>query len=258
MKEIKGIAFFDLDGTLLDGHSKITKEIANSMQELYRNHVIPVIATGRTNLEITSILNQTGIKSSVTMNGQVVTYEGERIFSDTFSKDACLKLHQKTQELGQELAFYNPNNIYLSGYSDAAKKCYSYINSGLPPLDPTFYEHQDVNMMLIIGEDQDEQYHQALPDFTYFRNGPFAIDVIKKGNSKGTGVKQFLKNSGLEGVPTYAFGDGPNDLDLFHACDYKIAMGNAVEHLKDIATFVTKKNTDGGIIHGLKHYQLLD
>lgn len=58
-------------------------------------------------------------------------------------------------------------------------------------------------------------------------------------------------------VPTFAFGDGPNDFDLFKACDFKIAMGNAVDGLKEIADFVTKTNLEGGINHALKHYQLI-
>lgn len=58
---------------------------------------------------------------------------------------------------------------------------------------------------------------------------------------------------GLNGIPTYAFGDGINDLALFEACDYGIAMGNAREELKEKATFISTKNTENGIVNGLKN-----
>ncbi len=54
--------------------------------------------------------------------------------------------------------------------------------------------------------------------------------------------KIFLTPWGLNGIPTYAFGDGINDLALFEACDYGIAMGNAREELKrKKATFISTK-----------------
>ncbi|MGG5317999.1 hypothetical protein IGI49_004898 [Enterococcus sp. AZ071] len=60
-----------------------------------------------------------------------------------------------------------------------------------------------------------------------------------------------------ENVPTYAFGDGNNDLPMFEAVDYRIAMGNGTDKIKKAADFVTKSNEDGGIIHGLHHLNLI-
>ena len=48
----KALAFFDLDGTLLDEHSQITPEISEAMHRLRQNDVLPIIATGRTETEI--------------------------------------------------------------------------------------------------------------------------------------------------------------------------------------------------------------
>ena len=33
-----------------------------------------------------------------------------------------------------------------------------------------------------------------------------------------------------------------------------VAMGNAIEELKELADFVTRSNNDGGIVFGLNHY----
>ena len=58
-------------------------------------------------------------------------------------------------------------------------------------------------------------------------------------------------------MPTFGFGDGSNDFALLEACDYKIAMGNGLPELKEIADFVTLKNTEGGIVHALNHFELI-
>lgn len=258
MTTVKGLAFFDLDGTLLDGNSQITAEISTAMKALQDNQIIPVIATGRTNLEITGFAEQTGINSFITMNGQHVLFEGDTVYSQSIPKEVCQRLYHKTQELNHEIGYYTPTSICVSAHTPMVKKAYDFINSPLPRLDATFYEENNVNMFLAFCEENDDLYHEAFPELTFFRNGPHAIDIISKGGSKGSGVRELVKALHLEGVPTYGFGDGTNDIDLLKACDNRIAMGNAIPALKELATYVTAKNTEGGIIQALRHFNLID
>ena len=112
------------------------------------------------------------------------------------------------------------------------KQAYDYIHSAVPEIDPTGYENDAVNMMLVLSQhgDDDEYYYERFPELTFYRNGPFSIDIVRKGVS---GCQKSFNTLGLNGIPTYAFGDGINDLALFEACDYGIAMGNAREELKE-------------------------
>lgn len=48
-----------------------------------------------------------------------------------------------------------------------------------------------------------------------------------------------------------------NDLEMFGAVDYAIAMENAVPLLKEKASFVTKDNNSDGIMLGLKQFDLI-
>lgn len=54
-------------------------------------------------------------------------------------------------------------------------------------------------------------------------------------------MKRLKQELNLVDVPTFGFGDGPNDFALLEACDNKIAMGNAYNDLKELSTFITKK-----------------
>ena len=49
-----------------------------------------------------------------------------------------------------------------------------------------------------------------------------------------------------------AFGDGDNDIVMFEAVDYSIAMDNATDNLKKIASEVTDSADDDGIAKSLK------
>ncbi len=79
--------YFDLDGILLDSRSKITPEVANAMEALKKNNVLPVIATVRQKTEIKHIMSDAGITSAVTMNGSYISVDGKEIHSEKFSTD---------------------------------------------------------------------------------------------------------------------------------------------------------------------------
>lgn len=258
MKDFQAVTFFDLDGTLLDEHSQITPEVAQAMQDLRSNGVLPVIATGRTNTEVYHIADAAGISSLITMNGQHVVFEGKKIFSSEIAPEVCARLKAATKAHGHELGFYNADHIRVTDKTPMAIAAYNVIHSAVPDIDPDFYEKEPINMLLVLSEDGDEAYHAAFPELTFYRNGPYSIDIVAKGGSKGEGVRQFVKALQLEGLPTYAFGDGMNDLDLFKACEHRIAMGNAKPALKELATHITAKNTEGGIIQALRHFKLID
>ena len=50
------------------------------------------------------------------------------------------------------------------------------------------------------------------------------------------------------------FGDGHNDLSMMSQAPIAIAMGNAIDELKEVATFVTKNCDDDGIEYACQHF----
>lgn len=257
MKAIQALAFFDLDGTLLNENSKITPEITKAISRLKENQVLPIIATGRTIIEIEPIMAASGIDSAIAMNGQFIQVEGQKIYSNEFSIAECKRLYQHVLQQGHELSLYNDQQIWCSNQTETMKKAYERIHTNAPEAEPLFTNKRVINMMLILSEDGDDYYLQHFPEFTFYRNGPYSIDTVRKGISKGSAVTELIQRLKLSQSPTFAFGDGLNDLALFDACEHKIAMGNAKKELKERSTYITKNNTDGGIVHALEYFNLL-
>lgn len=253
----KAITFFDLDGTLLNEHSKITTEVRQALDQLKANQVLPVIATGRTNIEIKEIAKASGIETFITMNGQYIEQKGQEIFQRIIPQEVVARLKSAVYNRGHELGFYTSKEIFVTQHTPTLIRAYEVIHSQVPPVDPNFYLKSPLNMLLVLSQDGDEFYRENFPELKFFRNGPDSIDTISADGSKGFGVKKFLEVAGYEDVPTFGFGDGPNDVELLEACQTKIAMGNATNELKELADFVTTKNTEGGIVNALKNFQLL-
>lgn len=253
----EGIAFFDLDGTLLDSKSQITPEISEAMTQLKKNNVLPIIATGRNEREIQQIKQTANISSCVTMNGMLVKVEDTIVEANEIEPNDCKTMLDFARDLKDELAFHSTNQLFISGVNDYVRKSYDFFHLDLPPIHPTAYNEYITHMILVLSEGNDTIYQEAFPEYTFYRNGPFCIDVVNKGISKGTGVQSIKDYLQLQDIPTFAFGDGINDLDLLAACDHKIAMGNALPEVMERADYITEKNTNGGIVKALKYYGLI-
>jgi hydroxymethylpyrimidine pyrophosphatase-like HAD family hydrolase len=115
-------------------------------------------------------------------------------------------------------------------------------------------------MLLLLSHENelDSEYQNRFPQMNFFRNSPYSVDVTIKGIDKGTGIREFLSLNDIEDVKTYAFGDGANDLAMFRGTNEKIAMGNAIEALKNEATFIADTNTHDGVISAFKYFKMME
>ena len=67
----------------------------------------------------------------------------------------------------------------------------------------------------------------------------------------------FLQQAGIAPEDAYAIGDGYNDITMMKVVGHSIAMGNAVDELKEVADYVTADILDDGLYKAFEHYDLL-
>ncbi len=257
-KKPDAIVFFDLDGTLFNSQVEVLASSIEAIQTLLRNNIIPMIATGRTACEVTELMKQTQIDSIVAMNGQAVLYQGETVFTNDIDKGLIERVYQfSKQQTGIPLSFYNVNLMRVSKDSEPAKVFYHHLKQPVPPVDDKIYLTCDIQMLLLLCQSGEAVYREAFPELTFIRNTPYCVDVFNQGGSKGYGITKLLETKGFTDVPTYAFGDGMNDMEMFATVDHPIAMANAVDKLKERAEFITDTNDNDGIAKALKKFGLI-
>lgn len=249
------MAFFDLDGTLLNQNSQLEDDVIEALYVIRQNGILPIIATGRGHFELDHLMAASGITSAVAMNGQYIVVEGETIYREPMALTNINKLKALADAKGQALAFYDQDGYWVSEMTELVKAAYGFTDAPMPPVNANRYLTDEVNMLLVFSDQASDvaDYRTEIPEFAYFKNSPYSIDIINATSNKGTGVQKVVDLLGFTGE-TYGFGDGPNDVQLFEMVDHPTAMGNAIDELKTLAEFVTTANTDHGIINAFKHW----
>ncbi|MFE5712117.1 HAD family hydrolase [Streptomyces sp. NPDC056501] len=77
--------------------------------------------------------------------------------------------------------------------------------------------------------------------------GPGIVEILPLGLSKATGLSLAARRLGVKAAETIAFGDMPNDIPMFAWAAHGVAMGNAHEELRAVASEVTSSNEEDGI-----------
>ena len=259
MGQPKALVFFDLDGTLLNEHSEMEQEVTAALEQLKANGGIPFIATGRSPIEIQHVLDTTPINSFITLNGQYIVYEGKEVFKSTIPRQTLIQLKEVADERDLAVSFYTDEKIRSTRHTDAIIDAYKFIHTNPPAIDTELHLREDILMALLINTNlEDDQYFiDHFPELGFYRNTPFSMDTINKHNSKATGIEELVRLQQFEGIPTFAFGDGPNDIEMLRHADTGVAMGNARDFVKQSADYVTSGHLDGGIVKALQHFELL-
>ena len=82
------------------------------------------------------------------------------------------------------------------------------------------------------------------------------IEISYKDAGKRSGVQYLAGLLGIDRKDIAAFGDADNDIDMIQFAGCGVAMGNATEHLKSIADYVTKSNDEDGVAYAIENILL--
>lgn len=255
----------DLDGTLLDDQKNIPSPNISLIKKIKDRGVKVVIATGRPLIVIRKILSQLGIDSDesycVALNGAMVQKIGsaEIIYSANFSarkfrhvfhliKKYSLYLHAFSLEYG---LIANKKNKY----SDI--ECYGgvieYREFDFEKItdDDLFYKAVLTGPKEEIDRLEKNLDHVFIEMFTVVRTLPCILEFLPKGTNKGSGLQHLADKLNIKPDEMIAFGDEHNDLEMMQTVGLPVAMGNAVQPIKNISRIITLTNNEAGVAYML-------
>jgi HAD-superfamily hydrolase, subfamily IIB len=244
---VKQIAFFDIDGTLygFDGTKhRIPDSTVLAIKKFREKGNLAFICTGRPLRFIYQTFGDEMFDGYISANGTYIVYNGECIFDRPIDSDTINKLLNSFNELKIRGIFIGPYEGYPYKLNSEEILQYSSQFKGDEFLVKEWKsDHIHANAFDIFYNDE----LQLNKCRSYF-SGSLVFNTHGAHMSADVSFKDFDKSSGIKYVSnflniplenTIAFGDGYNDITMFETVKQGIAMGNAVNELKKVASYVT-------------------
>ena len=254
------LIFFDIDGTLYNSDKVVPAEAKKAVRQLKEDGHIVAIATGRGPFMYKKLREELGIETYISYNGQYIVFEGQVIYDNPIESSTLEKLSAQAHSNNHPVAFCDEKDLRVS------TKEHEHVKAGIGSLkldfevseDKAYFEDNAIYQSLLFCTEEEEREYTASYDDVYFlRWHEFCMDVIPAGGSKAEGIKTLLDKMNIDIKDTYAFGDGPNDVEMLELIENSVAMGNGVQEAKAASRYVTGHVDENGLYDGLKMAGLL-
>lgn len=250
MEQIK-IAFFDVDGTLVDmKKKKISPKTVETLQRLRRRGILICMATGRTPVTVPKF-DGVEFDAYLTFNGSLCYNSTDVMFSNAIPSEDVQKLISNAAAMGRPVSIATKDRLAANGYDDDLAEYYSFAGIPLEVTDDfNAVARQEVYQVMLGCRASD---HPAL--LRGVRGARItgwwdrAVDVIPANCSKGRGIEKILEYYGIRKEEAIAFGDGNNDLEMLQAVGIGVAMENGSPQLKAVASEECGHVADDGIYY---------
>ena len=261
----------DCDNTLIKHNGEIHQDNIRAINMLLDKGIKVVIATGRNDILVKDYMDEAGFKEEVVIgcNGASIRdlkdnsiIQLNYIPKDTMKKiiDICLenniegKMYTLTEsystseescrdELKSDLSHYT-KELTMSLEYKFEKDLYSLIDKK-EFLKLVIIEHNEEKLLKI------QSIFRKLEDISAVRSAKVCLDIMKKGVSKGSALKDYVNMLGIKQEEVVAMGDSENDLEMLNYANFSVAMGNAEDFVKEVCDMLTLTNDEGGVAHAI-------
>ena len=235
--------FFDIDGTLVS----------------FNTHAIPP-----TTIEAIAAAKAKGIRIFIATGRPAVIINNLSALQDRGLIDGYITMNGGYCFVGEEVIypciFVGEHDICVCQPDDMVKKIFNdYLKVDvLPVKTPEEAIRREIFQMTpFITLEQEKEILPQLPDCESGRWFPAFADITAKGNTKQKGIDEIINHFGIRLEETMAFGDGGNDVSMLRHAAIGVAMGNAVDEVKEHANYITTSVDEDGVANALKHFSII-
>ena len=259
--------FFDIDGTLIDllrGLKDPSEKTKYAFRELKKN-ARTVIASGRMLGMLPQGIVDLQADGYLMCNGSFLQLDGKTLFNYGLEEHYIQEIVDYCERHNSVYYVESAFRVYTNGIGHPVHEYFCELFE-----DDTQYtpygecDPEEVINMLSVAFDSADTMEDFIKIFSkdldvrYQFEGMAYVDVNIRGINKGIGIRRYCELTGTPKEDVYVFGDSFNDLEMMEEAGTGIAMGNAVEAVKNRADEVTEDVLEDGVYHALLRHGLIE
>ena len=245
----KKIAFFDIDGTLIDmERKKMSDRMVATLHQLQRQGMRICIATGRSPLTLPSFQG-VEFDAYLTFNGSYCYDASGVLYHHPIPESDVQTIIANATRIHRPVALATADRLAANG-KDPDLVDYFAIAKARVEVAADFDQVAEQEVYQIMMGCRKEDYDAVLQDVRHAKIAAWwdrAVDIIPADGGKGNAIERILERYGLSREDAIAFGDGDNDIEMMEAVSVGVAMANASKRLKAVADMCCPSVREDGI-----------
>lgn len=262
----------DMDGTILQPDLSMSPRTIRAIHALQERGVLFAFATGRPDQLMKEYVDTIGLK------GPIISSNGS-VIGNPFQDDRVMEIGVDNEAVQQAITYLEAHNIVYLIYTKSGILCkandrsrfFEARNRTLAPHQRSLFLYDDhpatlltdqvVNKILIVEKDPTIyqttlQWMKQLNQVSIIQSQSQFIDINPVGVNKGKALRQLAEYYTIQVDEVVAFGDHYNDVEMMKVAGIGVAMGNAVDEVKQAADQITSANDEDGVAHWIEEHLL--
>lgn len=263
----------DLDGTLLNNASKISRENLLAMEELVKRGAYFVPSTGRTFSELPEELkNSDSIRYIIHSNGAaVLDKQTGKCILVCISNAVMQEIMDILRKYEVHISVRHGGKLYVDGALDqeavfdhynvceahrVVVRDFAVCREGFQAFA---YAAEDVEVVSVFFRTLEEKAAcraelEQLGVLRVAEADTFNLEIMNLHAGKGNALYSLADALGIDRADTISLGDSDNDASITQAAGLGLAVSNACESLKRVADAVICSNEEHVLTYVLSHY----
>jgi len=265
----------DMDGTLLNTEHETTPYTRDVIRRAADAGKIAAISTGRCLSELWAHFDKLpGIRYVICENGACVYDISEKkiIHKISIEYEQAMKVFDAMAGYDIKPQFFRDGQSYMQCRDTAEFKRYLIDDfTGVFVETARFVDDLKVFYVENLGsigkfniyctghEDKlaiKARIEKEIPELILSDSIGVGLEVSPAGATKAVGLEKLCSHLGISVAQSMAVGDASNDLDIIRAAGFSVAMGNAIDAVREAADAITDDCDHDGAAKAIQRYML--
>ena len=256
MEKSYKLLLFDLDGTLLQSDKTISDKTLSVIKKCRENNLLIGVSTSRSEQNSLTYLNELRPDILISSGGALVKYKTEYIYKAEFSAEETNAMINTVRNIcGNDCEItIDTVDAHFWNYKTDPKN----LDQGWgDSIYTDFLDFAECSLKMcveIFDPDKADALAHSLPDCDCIRfSDGYWYKFTKKNVTKENAIMKMTEACGFSADSIMAFGDDYADIGMLELCGTGVAMGNAIDEVKERADIVIGDNDHDGIADYLRN-----